>query len=307
MNKKVTVLILSYNGKYLLDDSVSSYLANDYPNFEVVVIDNGSTDGTMEYVKNKWPEVFVLRTEKNLGYSGGFNLGLDYAFNKKGADYVLVTNNDVLADSRVIAELLKAAEKDPMTGFVTGKVYYYEHPDVLQSVGKEYCKRLWNGRHIGSREKDIGQYDIESERCFIDDIYTLVNKRVYKEVGSYDPGFFLQCEEWDWQARAKEKGYKIFYTPHAKIWHKESMTIGKQSALKSYYNARNPMLVILRYKSPEFFKRYFWHHLYSGVLLPSLRNIKYFHFKSAIFVWRGFFSGFYSALKSRRLTISHFF
>ena len=83
MTPKVIVLILSYNGKYLLQDSISSYLANNYTNFEVVVIDNGSNDGTQEWVAQHYPEVFVLRTEKNLAYSGGFNFGLDYAFNQK--------------------------------------------------------------------------------------------------------------------------------------------------------------------------------------------------------------------------------
>ncbi len=307
MSPKIIVLILSYNGKHLLDDSVSSYLANDYPNFEVVVIDNGSSDGTMAYVQEKWPEVQVLRTKKNLGYSGGFNFGLDYTFNQKQADYVLITNNDVKADAGTISALIKVAVKDPKIGFVTGKVYYYDQPDVLQSVGKEYSDLVWNGKHIGGREKDVGQYDRESERCFIDDIYTLVSRKVYEDVGAYDPEFFLQCEEWDWQARAKKKGYKIYYTPHARIWHKESMTIGKQSAAKAYYNARNPMLVILRYKPPEFFKTYFWHHFYSSVFLSSLRKIKYMRFKSAAAIWQGFLSGLYHALKSRRLTINHFF
>jgi len=100
--KKVVILILSYNGKHLLKDSISSYLANDYPNFEVIVIDNGSKDGTKEWVEQNYPGIIVLRTEKNLGYSGGFNFGLDYAFNKKNADNVLITNNDVKADNKVL-------------------------------------------------------------------------------------------------------------------------------------------------------------------------------------------------------------
>jgi len=127
---KVIVLILSYNGKHLLEDGITSYFANDYPIFEIVIIDNGSTDGTKEWVEKNYTDVFVLRTEKNLGYSGGFNFGLDYAFNKKNADYVLITNNDVKADSKVISELVKVAVTDPIIGFVTGKVYYYDKPDT---------------------------------------------------------------------------------------------------------------------------------------------------------------------------------
>ena len=83
---KVLVLILSYNGKELLEDSVGTYLANDYPNFEVVVIDNGSSDGTKDYVESQFPEANVIRLEQNRGYSGGFNFGLDYAFVQQKAD-----------------------------------------------------------------------------------------------------------------------------------------------------------------------------------------------------------------------------
>ena len=127
---KVFVLVLSYNGKHLLEDSLSSYLENDYPNFEVVVIDNGSTDRTIEYVERCFPKSKVIRIEKNLGYSGGFNFGLDFAFNKNDADYALISNNDVKADKNVISELVKVAKTDEKIGFVTGKAYYYERPNV---------------------------------------------------------------------------------------------------------------------------------------------------------------------------------
>lgn len=272
----------------------------------MVVIDNGSTDGTLDWVEANYPSVKVLRTEVNLKYSGGFNFGLQYAFTEKSADYVLVTNNDVKADSRVISELVKTAETDPMIGFVTGKVYYYDMPDMLQTVGKQEDPVRWNGEHIGNREKDLGQYDQVAERIFVDDIFALVRRSVYEKVGGYDTSFDFQAEEYDWQARAKKLGFKIYYTPWAKIWHKDSMTIGKKSAFKAYYDARNPMLVILRYKPPAFFKRYFWNHLLHGILLTSLRKMKRRQFKSAWAVWRGFLAGIYCGIKSKQFTVSHF-
>jgi GT2 family glycosyltransferase len=304
--RKVIVLILTYNGKYLLEDSISSYLANDYPNYSVVVIDNGSTDGSKEYVEQNYPEVKVLRTEVNLKYSGGFNFGLQYAFNEKNADYVLVTNNDVKADSSVISELVKTAETDPMIGFVTGKVYYFDRPDVLQTVGKHEDPIRWNGEHIGNREKDRGQYDQVAERVFTDDIFTLVRRSVYEKVGGYDTTFAFQAEEYDWQARAKKLGFKILYTPLAKIWHKDSMTIGKNSAFKAYYDARNPMLVILKHKSSDFFRIYFWQHFKRGVFRSSLVSLKQFRPAVSFALWKGFFSGLIWGLKSKSFTINHF-
>ncbi|MBD3393406.1 MAG: glycosyltransferase, partial [Chitinivibrionales bacterium] len=228
----VVVLTLNWNGKHLLDDCLQSYLANNYPNFEMVMIDNGSSDGSVEYVKERYPKVTVLSNGENLGYSGGFNVGLKYAFKDKNADFALVTNNDVKADKRVIAELVATAKEEPAAGFVTGKVYYFDQPDTLQTVGKREHAIRWNGGHIGAREKDVGQYEQVSERFFMDDIFTLVSRDVYAKIGGYDTTFFLQCEEYDWQARAKAAGFKFYYTPGAKIWHKESMTLGKWSANK---------------------------------------------------------------------------
>jgi GT2 family glycosyltransferase len=306
MDPFVVVLILSYNGKHLLEESIRSYLNNEYREFNVVVIDNGSTDRTKEWIEQTFPGIFVLRTEKNLGYSGGFNLGLDYAFNQKHADYVLITNNDVKADSKAILEFIKVAESDSMIGFVTGKVYYYDEPDTLQTVGKYEDPIRWNGEHIGNREIDRGQYDQVTERIFADDIFTLISRKLYIDTRGYDTTFQFQAEEYDWQARAKKLGYKIYYTPYAKIWHKDSMTIGKRSAFKAFYDARNPMLVILKHKSPEFFRKYFWQHLKISVVRSSLVTIKQLRPVVAFATWRGFFSGLIWGFRNKKFTLKHF-
>ncbi|MCB9274499.1 MAG: glycosyltransferase family 2 protein [Lewinellaceae bacterium] len=303
---KVIILILSYNGKSLLDDAVPSYLSNDYPNFDVVVIDNGSTDGTKDYVNGKWPQADVLRTEKNLGYSGGFNFGLDHAFKALKADYVLITNNDVKADTQVVSALVSVARADERIGFVTGKVYYYDQPDTLQTVGKHEDAIRWNGEHIGGRTRDEGQFEEVSERIFIDDIFMLVRREVYEKAGDYDTTFRFQAEEFDWQARAKKLGFKAYYTPHAKIWHKESMTIGKNSAFKAYYDARNPMLVILKHQSPDYFRRYFWSHFKRGVFRASLVQAKQRNPSVSLKLWQGFFSGILWGIKNRSFTMKHF-
>ncbi len=304
---KVIVLILSYNGKHLLEDSISSYLANGYQNFEVVVIDNGSVDGTKEWVGKNYPGVIVLRTDINLGYSGGFNLGLKYAFNNGKADFVVITNNDVKADSNVISELVKVALTDKSVGFVTGKVYYYDTPNVFQTIGKYEDPITWNGNHIGRNEADVGQYEEITERVFADDVFTLVSKELYADIGGYDTTFFLQGEEYDWQARAKAKGYKIIYTPFAKLWHKESMTIGKRSPLKAYFDARNPGIVLLKHKSPVFFKKYLWNHFLKYILKGSVKSLLKGDLLISIALWRGFFSMLVYGFRNKKFSVSHFF
>jgi len=301
------VLILSYNGKHLLDDSIGSYLKNDYENYSVCVVDNGSSDSTMEYVNQKYPGVHLLRLDKNLGYSGGLNEGMKYAFGEMNSDYVLITNNDVLADEKVISSLVETAECSEDIGFVTGKVYYYGSKDILQTVGKIEHPLLWNGGHIGNGETDKGQYEKVSERFFADDIYTLVKKSLYEKVGGYDTLFQFQCEEFDWQARAKEAGFKIFYTPKARIWHKDSMTIGKVSAFKAYYDARNPILVILKHKPADFFRKFFWWQFRVGTVRASLIYLKKFKIAISCKIWQGFFSAILWGVKNKKLTFKHIF
>ncbi len=286
MDKKVIVLILSFNGKHLLNDSVSSYLANDYPNFELIVIDNGSTDATRDYVQEKWPEVRVLRTEKNLGYSGGFNFGLHFAFKEQQADYVLITNNDVKADKGVISALVKVADMDPMIGFVTGKVYFYDQPDTIQTVGYYEDTLRWVGGHIGHGEIDQGQYENITERSFSDDIFMLAKRSVYSATKGYDTEFQFQAEQFDWQIRAKKSGFKIYYTPFAKIWHKESMTIGRTSPFKTYYDVRNSLVVRLKHREIEYLKKYVPWYLKNSVLMPVIKNFikgRFSYAKSIIF------------------------
>ena len=306
MSPEVTVLILSFNGKYLLEECLTSYLNNDYPNFKICVIDNGSDDGTQKYVNEKFPNVKVIRTDINLGYSGGFNLGLKYSFDENKSDYTLISNNDIKADSKMISELVKVAETDPLIGFTTGKVYYYNNPDVLQTVGKREHPVRWNGGHIGNQEVDSGQYDEIKERYFADDIFTLVSKKMYYEIGGYDSLFLFQSEEYDWQARAKKAGYKIMYTPGAKIWHKVSMTIGKESAFKAYYESRNPSLVILKHKTAKYFRKYFWLHFRKDIFHSSLVNLKNLRFKTSFFIWKGFFSSLIWGFKNKKFTFKHF-
>ena len=303
---RVLVLILTFNGRHLLEESLPSYLANDYENFGVVVIDNGSRDDIQEWVQLSYPTVHVLRSDRNLGYSLGFNLGLDYAFNSQKADYAIVTNDDVRADPKVIAELVKVAESDSKIGFVTGKVYYYDDPNKLQTVGKHEDPIRWNGGHIGNREIDQGQYDKVSERAFVDDVYTLVRRELYYETGGYDGTFKFECEEYDWQARAKNLGYKIYFTPHAKLWHKVSMTLGKGSPILTFYDVRNPMIVLLKYKDPLFFRRYFRLHVKEAVR-ASLVAMKQLRPLVSLAVWRGLFSGVTWGVRHRKLTLRHLF
>jgi GT2 family glycosyltransferase len=253
----VCVLTLNWNGKKWLGDCLSSVLTMDYGNFEVVMVDNGSTDGSVQFVHDNFPGVLVVQTGSNLGYARGFNAGLEFAA-QKGAEYFLIINNDTVIDRGALSALVETAQNYPRAGFVTGKVYFYDKPDILQTVGKKEHPIRWNGDHIGWLEKDAGQYEAVAERIFLDDVMTLVDRRLYNEVGGYDPEFFLQCEEFDWQARAKRESWKFYYTPKAKLWHRVSMSMGGLgNSVGRYYDIRSQMVVIARYRTPGLFLKYY--------------------------------------------------
>ena len=290
MNKsKVIVLILSYNGKHLLKEAINSYLENDYSNYKLVVVDNGSIDGTKAYVEQNWNSVKVIRLEKNLGYSGGANFGLKYAFEDEKADFALFTNNDVRADNQIIEALVDTANTSEKIAFTIGKVYYYDQPEILHSVGKKYDEFNWNGGHIGRNEKDVGQYDENVELQWCDDIYWLISREVYFEIGGYDTEFFLQGEDYDYQARAKKAGYKIMYTPRAKLWHMSSATIGRGSAYVTYFDNRNPLIVQMKHRPKEKYLPYI--KFKRKILLKSTPKLLVkMRFLYVYRMWKGHFS-----------------
>jgi len=267
---------------------------------EVVVVDNGSTDGTAEWVNENFPQVYVHRTEQNLKYSGGLNYGMEYAFVQQKADYVLITNNDVVADEKLVSSLVSTAEKSNDTAFTIGKVYYFDAPNIFQTVGKRHNPVLWNGGHIGNKEEDKGQYENEEERAWCDDIYWLVKKEVWRETGGYDTEFSFQGEDFDWQVRAKQLGYKIMYTPKAKLWHKESMTIGKTSAFKAYYDARNPLIIHMKYRNRKEYMPIVKKRC-SENLRTTFKYLLKGRLKHFIKIWQGFLSAILWGIKNKRL------
>ena len=303
---KVIVLILSYDGKALLEDAVPSYLANTYLNFEVIVVDNGSSDGTKAYVEENWPEAEVYRSEQNLGYSGGFNFGLEYAFRQRGADYVLITNNDVKADPQAVSALVKTAEKSETIGFVTGKVFYFDAPELFQTAGYTEDPLTGMVQHRGQKEADRGQYAQDEPLVSSDDVFMLVRREVYEQVGGYDTNFFIQGEQWDWQERGKKKGFEVYFSAGAKIWHKESMTIGRTSAFKLFYDLRNNLIVIFEHKSARQFARYFWKSFKHQFIIGGLKHFLKARFTHAYSSVAGFLSGFMWVLRDRRITLRHF-
>jgi GT2 family glycosyltransferase len=259
---KVTVITLNWNRKEDTIECVKSLLALDYPNYEVVVVDNGSTDGSVETFKQHFPSITVIENKTNLGYGQGFNKGIEYAL-AKGAKYMLVINNDAIIDNKSLAELVRVAESDPKIGLVSGKTYYYNAPNRLQTVGKIANFTTGAVRNVGLDEIDNGQHDELKEYHFLDDVYWLARGELFKKIGLYDKNFFIYYEEVDLCARASKAGYKIIYTPHAKIWHKQfTSTGGRVNPFLTYHITRNRIIFMKRNATQSQFIRFALYYIF---------------------------------------------
>jgi len=294
-NPFVAVVTLNYNGSSFLQECIDSILDSDYSNFKVIVVDNGSQDKSLELLERLYgsnDKVIVLKNNKNLGYSEGMNVGLDYGFNNLEADFCLVMNNDTFLDKQAINALVEVAQKDEKIGFVTGKVYYAYNPNVFQTVGKKSDPVLINGGHIGRGEVDKGQYDRDCELDFCDDVFCLVSKEVYLNTSGYDPEFFLEYEEFDWQLRSKKAGFKIMFAHQAKIWHKESMTLNRTNYLRDYYDTRNSIIAIMKNCEPDIVKKYLRTSIYQIYITAILKTALKGKIQKALYMCTGLFSAF---------------
>lgn len=230
LKKKVTVITLNYNETDYTYNCVKSILESNYSNFELILVDNGSSLENFKLLKNKLPKddrLLIARLEDNIGYVGGVNYGLKKA-NETDCDYFLIMNNDTLIDTEAIKELVITSEKHQGKAIVSGKVYNYDENDILQYIGQDFDpKQTLNQKPyvMNRRENDEGQYDREIEMGMLDDIFWMLSKEIYDNVGLYSDFFFLYGEQNDYAFRTIKKGYKLIYTYKAKLWHKGGITV----------------------------------------------------------------------------------
>jgi GT2 family glycosyltransferase len=240
----ISVIAVNYNNSAVTYEFLRSIKEqNTYDNIEVLIVDNGSTEDPTAGCTAIYPEVRMVLTGKNLGFAGGNNAGIDVA---RGEFYFMV-NNDTEFTPGLLEGLLEVFRAHPDAGIVCPKFHYFYQKGTIEYAGYRPMN-IFTGRNgmIGSMEKDEGQYDILVETHYAHGGAMLVPKEVVGKVGRMHEPFFLYYEELDWSARMRKKGYKIYYQPASLIYHKESMTTGKESPLKTYYLTRNRILFMRR-------------------------------------------------------------
>jgi len=242
----VSIIILNYNQIKVTCEFLDSAKHLTYPNYEIILVDNASKENPTALIQKNYPSVKLIVNSENLGFTGGNNVGIRAA---KG-DYYFVVNNDTEVTPDLLEKMLEPFAQDPAIGVVSPKIRYFHHPKVLQYAGfTEINPITGRNKAIGDKEEDKGQFDSPGFTAYAHGAAMLLKREVVEKAGTLADLFFIYYEELDWSARIRRAGYKIYYQPTALIFHKESITMGKESAIKAYYHNRNRILFMRRNSS----------------------------------------------------------
>ncbi len=247
----ISIITLNYNQTDITCQFLESCRNLQYKNFEILVCDMASAiDPSSKILSGNYPNTRLLLSKENLGFAKGNNWGMRQG---KG-DFFFIVNNDTEVTPTLLDELLKPFALDEQIGVACPKIMFYDQPEVIQYAGFNPMN-MFTGRtsSIGMMEKDQGQHNVSGPTAGAHGCAMMVKREVVEKVGMFPEKFFLYYEEWDWSARIQNAGYKIWYTAPAKIFHKESMSVGKNNPMKIYYHTRNRILYIRR--NANFFQK----------------------------------------------------
>jgi len=242
-NPLVSIITINYEHPDVTCELLKSLRHITYPNVEIIVVDNASVKDDPSIISQLYPEVVFIQSKENLGFAGGNNLGVRQA---KG-EYILLLNNDTEVDPDFLEPLVGKLLSDPGIGAVSPKIRFFYAPKTIQYAGITPFTQVTLRQYlIGLGEIDSGQYDVAGETFSIHGAAMMIPVSVIKKVGLMAELYFLYYEEHDWAERIKRAGYKVFYVPQSLVLHKESISTGKQSPLKTYYITRNRFLFARR-------------------------------------------------------------
>ncbi|MBL7816276.1 MAG: glycosyltransferase family 2 protein [Saprospiraceae bacterium] len=244
----ISVITVNYNGLHLTVELLNSIRRITYTNLEVFVVDNASRENPQPYLEKHYPEVYTIRSEQNLGFAGGNNLAVSVAT----GDYLFFINNDAEITEGCLERLIAAFSTDDKIGMVSPLICYYNESkkaeiDLIQYAGMTQVHHMTaRNTTIGEKTFDNGQFTKIEKTAYAHGAAMMVRRDVIEKVGVMFEDFFLYYEELDWCERVRRAGFEIVVEPNAKIYHKESASVGAMSTLKTYYINRNRIYFMRR-------------------------------------------------------------
>src|ERR1700722_6520929 len=244
---KVSIVLLNLNGYPDTRDCLESLRRVQYPNFDVTVVDNGSSDDSFPRLQKEFPEANLIRNEENLGFSGGDNIGIHDALDN-GAEYVLLLNNDTIFDSDFLTCLVQVGESDPRIGILGPKIFYHSEPKRIWYAGGYVKYGIGACRHLGQDQLDQeGKFSRVEDTEFITGCAMMIKSTLLREIGLLDSKLFIYAEDSDFCMRAMNAGNRLVFVPMALVWHKVSRTCGVESPFTLYLMTRNHLVWISRH------------------------------------------------------------
>jgi len=232
-NPLVSIIIVNFNGKKFLQPNLNSVNDLTYDHFEIIMIDNASVDGSVEYIKKQFPKIKLIENRENLGFIAN-NQGMQIAT----GEYIFLLNNDTIVEPNLLTELLNEAEKDQSLGMIAPKILTQNHPEIIDGVGINICIDGMS-RQRGRLEKDVGQYDQVEEILLPSGCAVLYRKQMLDEIGYFDEDFFAYCEDTDLGFRGRLAGWKAIFVPTARLYHYGSGSTEETSPFKAFLVERN--------------------------------------------------------------------
>ena len=265
-----SIIIPHFNGRQHLDDCLCSLRRQTFTDFEVLLVDNGSTDGSQAYVRQHFPEVQLLELEQNRGFTGACNAG----WRASQGDFVILLNNDTEADPHWLRQIVAAFGRNPEVGIIASKLLLFDRRDYFHAAGDFYRRDGIPGNR-GVWQQDVGQYESEELVFGACGAAAAYRRRMLDEIGFLDDDFFFSCEDVDVAWRAHLAGWGVRYVPTAVVYHKLKATGGDVTG--SYYDGRNFLYLI-------------WKNYPAGLLRQDWRLIVKAQLKissQALRAWRG--------------------
>jgi GT2 family glycosyltransferase len=275
------IVLLNWNSGEMTAECIRSLGKMTARDFEIIVVDNGSKDGSAEYLRGQFPEITILAQDHNLGFAAGCNVGMRLAL-ERGVQYVLPLNNDTVVDPEFLAELQLAAEQHPQAAMISPKIYFWDMPNRFWWAGGSFS--LWTGiaKHIGRKELDKGQFDSGAVLDWATGCALLMRSDVLRETGLFDESFFGNAEDLDLSLRLRKAGYKVCFAPKAKLWHKEGVDYRKNAGeyLRKFTGTRNLLYVMRKHARavqwltflPNFLVRYVAFYIALSIVRGDFRS-----------------------------------